>query len=434
MIGLLVVDPWLARDYGFALSVLATAGLLVLAGPLAAALGRVLPRSLALVLAVPIAAQLACQPVLLMLESGAAALRGAGEPARRAGGAARDDPRARRLPRCSRCSLVSGPRSRRSRGCRPAGSRRSPGSSRRCPARRARGRSVRRASLLLVVVTALGDRGRAARRPDGCGGWLERSPPSRSSRYLASVGGIRIADSPRARPTGSTRRATSGRVTPSSIRSGDAIALIDTGPEPEPLRALPRRPRDRSDRPARAHALRPRPRRRCRRGHRSRRPRAGRSERGCAGRPHPSVASRRPVRRSTRSPAGRGGVSGLLDWRVVWPPPSGVEPGNAASVTLLVTPGAACASACLSALLLGDLGEESQARLLGAAALGPVDVVKVAHHGSADQSDRLYEVVHAPGRPDRSRRRQRLRPSDRPACSRSSPRRAPPPIAPTSTD
>ena len=35
VIVLLAVDPWLARDYGFALSVAATAGLLLLAGPLA---------------------------------------------------------------------------------------------------------------------------------------------------------------------------------------------------------------------------------------------------------------------------------------------------------------------------------------------------------------------------------------------------------------
>jgi competence protein ComEC len=64
---LLVVDPWLSRSYGFALSVLATAGLLLLARPLAEVLGRALPRGLSLVLAVPIAAQLACQPVLLLL-------------------------------------------------------------------------------------------------------------------------------------------------------------------------------------------------------------------------------------------------------------------------------------------------------------------------------------------------------------------------------
>ncbi|MFW8745616.1 ComEC/Rec2 family competence protein, partial [Mesorhizobium japonicum] len=67
VIVLLTVDPWLARDYGFALSALATAGLLLLAGPLARALGRILPSKLAMLVAVPIAAQLACQPVILLL-------------------------------------------------------------------------------------------------------------------------------------------------------------------------------------------------------------------------------------------------------------------------------------------------------------------------------------------------------------------------------
>jgi competence protein ComEC len=69
-----------------------------------------------------------------------------------------------------------------------------------------------------------------------------------------------------------------------------------------------------------------------------------------------------------------------------------VQPGNPASVTLLVEP-SACA--CLSGLFLGDLGEESQLRLLGSDPPGRVDVVKVAHHGSADQAARLYESVRA---------------------------------------
>ncbi|TFC30875.1 ComEC/Rec2 family competence protein [Cryobacterium sp. TMT2-18-3] len=64
---LLAADPWLARSYGFALSVLATAGLLVLAGPLTRMLHRWLPTWLAAVIAIPLAAQLACQPVLVLL-------------------------------------------------------------------------------------------------------------------------------------------------------------------------------------------------------------------------------------------------------------------------------------------------------------------------------------------------------------------------------
>jgi competence protein ComEC len=64
---LLVVDPWLARSYGFALSVLATLGLLLWARPWSTALARWVPRPLAVALAVPIAAQAACGPVLVLL-------------------------------------------------------------------------------------------------------------------------------------------------------------------------------------------------------------------------------------------------------------------------------------------------------------------------------------------------------------------------------
>jgi competence protein ComEC len=67
---LLAGDPWLARDLGFALSVLATAGLLVLAPPIAERLSRRMPHRLAEALAIPVAAQVACQPVLLVLQPG----------------------------------------------------------------------------------------------------------------------------------------------------------------------------------------------------------------------------------------------------------------------------------------------------------------------------------------------------------------------------
>ena len=67
---LLVADPWLGRSYGFALSVLATGALLVLAPPWSAVLARRLPRWLALALAVPVAAQAVCAPVVLLLSPG----------------------------------------------------------------------------------------------------------------------------------------------------------------------------------------------------------------------------------------------------------------------------------------------------------------------------------------------------------------------------
>ena len=65
---LLLVDPWLARSYGFALSVLATAGLVLGTAPIARALTRLVPSWLALAVAVPVAAQLACAPVIVLLD------------------------------------------------------------------------------------------------------------------------------------------------------------------------------------------------------------------------------------------------------------------------------------------------------------------------------------------------------------------------------
>ncbi|WP_426566427.1 ComEC/Rec2 family competence protein [Angustibacter sp. McL0619] len=67
VVGLLVVDPWLSRSYGFALSVLATLGLLLFAARWTRAWSRRLPGPLALALAVPLAAQITCTPVIVLL-------------------------------------------------------------------------------------------------------------------------------------------------------------------------------------------------------------------------------------------------------------------------------------------------------------------------------------------------------------------------------
>ncbi len=64
VLGLLAFDPWLATSVGFALSVLATAGILFLAPGWRDALCRWLPRWLAEAVAVPCAAQLACTPLV----------------------------------------------------------------------------------------------------------------------------------------------------------------------------------------------------------------------------------------------------------------------------------------------------------------------------------------------------------------------------------
>lgn len=66
-LALLLVDPWLAVSYGFVLSVLATAGILLLAPWFRDQLMAWTPRWTAEAVAVPLAAQLACTPVVAVL-------------------------------------------------------------------------------------------------------------------------------------------------------------------------------------------------------------------------------------------------------------------------------------------------------------------------------------------------------------------------------
>jgi len=62
-----VADPWQARDAGFALSVLATAGLLLFAPKVAERFSRFMPDKLAQALSPPIAAIVFCSPILVAL-------------------------------------------------------------------------------------------------------------------------------------------------------------------------------------------------------------------------------------------------------------------------------------------------------------------------------------------------------------------------------
>ncbi|MFC3346189.1 ComEC/Rec2 family competence protein [Streptomyces echinoruber] len=106
-----------------------------------------------------------------------------------------------------------------------------------------------------------------------------------------------------------------------------------------------------------------------------------------------------------RAAAGEERRVGTLAWQVLWPPPPrpgagpaaspsppppDLEGPNDASVTLLVR------SAGLRLLLLGDLEPPAQQALLRSPAAGrltPVDVLKVAHHGSSYQDPDLIRRV-----------------------------------------
>ncbi|MFJ2025096.1 ComEC/Rec2 family competence protein [Streptomyces sp. NPDC087897] len=98
---------------------------------------------------------------------------------------------------------------------------------------------------------------------------------------------------------------------------------------------------------------------------------------------------------TVRAVAGERRRWGPVDWRVLWPRPgpggagAAVREPNDSSVTLRVR-----AAGGLTLLLLGDLEPPAQRELLrDREASGPVDVLKVAHHGSAFQDAGLLHTV-----------------------------------------
>ncbi|RZU65449.1 competence protein ComEC [Microterricola gilva] len=389
---LLSLDPWLAASYGFALSVLATVGLLLLTAPLAAVLGRWMPRGLALALAIPLAAQLACQPVLVLLSPTVSLL---GVPANLLAGPAAPIATLLGLLACLLLPILP------SLGFAVAQIAWLPAAFIAAVARTVAGMPGARApwldgllgALLLAAATALAL-------------WLLLRRPARSRRGAAvlataallalagAYGGMLLG-------TGVVRSLSRpadwqialcdvGQGDAVLIRDGDQTALIDTGPEPAPLAGcLATLGVERIDLLVLTHydldhiggltaldgivdtaLVGP-----------SSRPR---DERLLA----PLHDSGVPVQVAQR---GQRGTLGGLRWRVLWPAETEGElsTGNPGSV-VLETEGAG-----IRALFLADLGEESERALLALERPGPVDVVKVAHHGSSDQHGELYEQLAA---------------------------------------
>lgn len=92
----------------------------------------------------------------------------------------------------------------------------------------------------------------------------------------------------------------------------------------------------------------------------------------------------------TSATRGMTGVLGDARWRILWPRPD-TPGGNDGSVTVEFSEGTVPSS-----LFLGDLSAAGQrAMATGAALLTAYDVVKVAHHGSADQDPALYARIGA---------------------------------------
>lgn len=396
-IGMLVVDPWYSRSFAFALSVLATSGIVVLGPPLTTLFARRLWTPLAAVLAVPVAAQLACWPVTIPLS---AALPTYAVPANLL-----TEPLAPIVTVVGLAACLTAP-------IWPWGA------------------SVLSA-VAWVPATAIGGVAHgvaglpyaSAPWPGGVGGVVAAGLVSASLavavlvprpvgiRLLLLAGvvvliGILVVAVPRL--VVQAGLPDDWAVAACDVGQGDAVllrgggpgvALVDTGDDPERLGAcLDLLGIDRIDLLVLTHFDR---------DHVGAvdvvADRVTTALVGPVGRPEDERVVRTLQRAGVDVRQVDDSTSGALDglrWRVVWPRAGARDAGNDASLVLRTSPDDECTS-CVSSLLLGDLGESAQRRAraavaAGIAGSGAVDVVKVAHHGSADQDPVLYRQVAAP--------------------------------------
>lgn len=374
----LVLDPWLAWSLGFALSAAATAGLLLLAGPLADGIRRWLPAPLALGVSVPVAAQLACGPLLVLIT-----------PTVPLYGVVANLIAAPAAPAATVVGLAA---------CLVAG----------VPLLGAGLAAL--AWLPAAWIAATADL--FSRLPNALLPWWEGAAgvvalivvgaavtafiTGRMRRIgvvvLASTVAVQLAVGPVATwldravvPAGwAVVMCDVGQGDAALLRSGRAVALVDTGPDPARLeRCLSRFGVTRIDLLVLTHfdidhvggvaAV------------------VGKADAVLHG-PFGESADAAMIDDLAAAGAapilaqpGMVGELGQARWQVVWPPAS-APPGNDASVTVRVEGGGVP-----SILLLGDLAAGPQALLTGR--VGAVDIVKVAHHGSADQDPGLYRAL-----------------------------------------
>lgn len=404
VLGLVLSTPSISLDAGFALSVAATAGLLLGAGPLSDRLSGWMPRPIAIAIAVPTAAQLLCQPVLVLLDPRVAVY-----------GVLANLLAAPAAPLATLAGLIA---------CLLA------------PvlpslAIIASWIAWLPASWIGAVARAVSTwPGASIPVPEGAAGVLltalpailliwwcrERGVSPRTVRrramlaltmvliaaILLGIGAGRLATSKLTRPDNWRYWACDvGQGDALLIHSTEGVVMIDTGPEPERvercledagidhLEALILTHFDRDHDGAASSILE-------------------RSETLIL--PATREAEGEPLVRAAHSagvPVSFAGADdsmmfGDLTLHALWPPrdakgaASDLE-GNDSSLALAVRPGPSCLASCVSLVALGDLGEQVQDELLRSTphTLLGADVVKVSHHGSRDQSAELYGVIQA---------------------------------------
>lgn len=384
---LLMLDPWLATTYGFALSALATAALLLLAGPLTEGLERWMPRVVALGLSVPLAAQIVCGPILVLLSPQVSAY---GVVANMI--AAPAAPSATVLGMLA-CVLQGVPFL--AEGL--AGLAWVPSAwiaqTALLFARLPAATVPWWGGLLGCLALALAGAALVAvlLRPGRVRAGVRRA----SLVVLAVVAGVSAGTSALAGVAGPLTAPRDWSIAMCDIGQGDAVLLrsegatmlVDTGPDPALLDAcLTRLGIARLDLLVLTHfdldhvggvnAV------------------ADRAEavlHGPVGADGSGWLERAGDTHLIDASVGMSGSLGAARWRVLWPKRDSraFPEGNDASVVLEIAGGTIPRT-----LLLGDLGASSQAALRGSGALaGRFDVVKVAHHGSADQDPELYRMA-----------------------------------------
>lgn len=387
---LLVGDPWLAGQLGFALSAVATGSLLLFARPLADGLSRRMPRPLALWLSVPLAAQLACGPLLVVVTPtvplygvfanllaapaapvatvvGLAACLAAPLPWLQSGLAAIAwVPSSWIAGIAHTMSALPGAQVPWLEGAAGVVALAVVGVAIgvvvAVPSRRWRMLRVAAGGLLAIVVGIVAGSGAVG---SIAGRWTLPEPWSILACDVGQGDAV-------------------------LVRSEGAIALIDTGPEPEALdRCLTRAGVERIDLLVLTHFDLDHV-----GGAAAVAGRVGTILHGPVGSSEDAAVLAATAEGGARTVLGRAGVRGTLgqaEWDVLWPPAESraFPAGNDASVVIDIRGGGVPSS-----LFLGDLSASPQTALAASGGLDPpYDVVKVAHHGSADQDTGLYALA-----------------------------------------
>lgn len=390
VVGLLIADPWLSGSLGFALSVAATASLLLLARPLALGLGRWLPRSLALVIAVPLAAQLACGPLLILIEPSvpvfgvlANVVAAPAAPAATVVGLLACVTVAFPLLQSGFAALAWVPATWIALTAETVAG--LPGDL--LPwmdgGLGAIALALLSAAVAIVVAAPAG------------GSLVRRAVRGASAVVVAVVAGAALGTTATGTIAGGWTLPDDWTVLQCDIGQGDAVlvrsrgavALIDTGPDPAVLeRCLSRAGIAWIDLLVLTHFDLDHV-----GGTRAALGRVGTVVHGPPVDPPDNRLLDELATAGAHLVPGAAGVEGVLGgarWRVLWPPPASraFPSGNDASVVLDIRGGGVPAS-----LFLGDLSESPQRALAASDELAPpYPVVKVAHHGSRDQHPGLY--------------------------------------------